>query len=48
MAYSIVKHNLFDADTLIHRTVGYVVVTAIVVGVYLADQSEFKLLPGRV
>lgn len=33
-AYSIVRHNLFDADTIIRRTVGYVLATAAVVGVY--------------
>lgn len=35
IAYSIVKHNLFDADIIIKRTVGYVVVTGIVVGAYV-------------
>jgi adenylate cyclase len=35
MAYSIVRHNLFDADTIIRRTVGYVVVTGVVVGAYI-------------
>ena len=35
IAYSIVRHNLFDADAIIKRTVGYVVVTAIVVGAYV-------------
>jgi len=34
IAYSIVRHNLFDADVIIRRTVGYVVVTAIIVGAY--------------
>lgn len=34
IAYSIVRHNLFDADAIIKRTVGYVVVTAIVIGAY--------------
>lgn len=34
IAYSIVKHNLFDADEIIKRTLGYVVVTGIVVGAY--------------
>lgn len=35
IAYSIVKHNLFDADIIIKRTVGYVVVSGIVVGAYV-------------
>ncbi|MBP1740124.1 MAG: Serine phosphatase RsbU subunit sigma [Deltaproteobacteria bacterium] len=34
IGYSIVRHNLFDADVIIKRTVGYAVVTAVVVGVY--------------
>ncbi len=34
IAYSIVRHNLFDADEIIKRTVGYIVVTGIVVGMY--------------
>ena len=34
IAYSIVRHNLFDADTIIKRTVGYVVATAVVVATY--------------
>ncbi len=34
IAYSIVRHNLFDADVIIRRTVGYVVVTAVIVGAY--------------
>jgi sigma-B regulation protein RsbU (phosphoserine phosphatase) len=35
IAYSIVKHNLFDADTIIRRTVGYVIVTGVVIGAYV-------------
>ena len=34
ITYSIVQHNLFDADTIIRRTLGYVVVTALIVGAY--------------
>jgi serine phosphatase RsbU (regulator of sigma subunit) len=34
IAYSIVRHNLFDADAIMKRTVGYVVVTGIIVGSY--------------
>jgi len=34
IAYSIVRHNLFEADAIIRRTIGYVVVTAVIVGAY--------------
>jgi serine phosphatase RsbU (regulator of sigma subunit) len=34
MAYSIVRHNMFDADALVRQAVGYVMVTAIVIGAY--------------
>jgi adenylate cyclase len=34
IAYSIVKHNLFDADAIIKRTVGYAVMTVILIGTY--------------
>ena len=44
IAYSIVKHNLFDADTIIRRTVGYVVVTGIVVGAYALVSVSFNVL----
>lgn len=47
IAYSIVRHNLFDADTIIKRTVGYVVVTAIVVGAYLLVSISFNVLLGQ-
>jgi len=43
IAYSIVKHNLFDAETIIRRTVGYFVSTAIVIGVYVALTVTFNL-----
>jgi sigma-B regulation protein RsbU (phosphoserine phosphatase) len=36
IAYSIVRHNMFDADRIIKQSVGYVVVTGIIVSVYLA------------
>jgi sigma-B regulation protein RsbU (phosphoserine phosphatase) len=36
IAYSIVRHNLFDADRIIKQSVGYVIVTGIIVGVYVA------------
>lgn len=43
IAYSIVKHNLFDADTIIRRTVGYVIVTAIVIGAYAVISVSFNV-----
>ena len=47
MAYSIIRHNLFEADTIIRRTVGYVVVTAIVVGAYVLVSISFNVLLGQ-
>jgi len=47
IAYSIVRHNLFDADTIIKRTVGYVVVTAVVVGVYALVSLSLNVIAGR-
>ena len=47
IAYSIVKHNLFEADTIIRRTVGYVVVTAIVVGGYVGVSLMLNLFVGK-
>jgi adenylate cyclase len=47
IAYSIVKHNLFDADAIIKRTVGYAVVTAVLVGVYVLVGIVFNLLAGQ-
>jgi sigma-B regulation protein RsbU (phosphoserine phosphatase) len=47
IAYSIVRHNLFDADTIIKRTVGYVVVTAIVVGAYAGVSLGLNVVMGK-
>jgi serine phosphatase RsbU (regulator of sigma subunit) len=47
IAYSIVRHNLFDADAIIKRTVGYVVVTAVVVGAYVGVSVLFNVFLGR-
>ena len=47
IAYSIVKHNLFDADAIIKRTVGYVVVTAIIVGGYVGVSVSLNLVVGQ-
>jgi len=43
IAYSIVRHNLFDADEIIKRTVGYFIVTAIVVGAYALISVIFNV-----
>jgi len=47
VAYSIVRHNLFDADAIIRRTVGYVIVTAVVVGVYALVSVSFNVVLGQ-
>jgi hypothetical protein len=47
VSYSIVRHNLFDADTIIKRTVGYVIVTAIVVGAYVLVSIAFNVFLGQ-
>jgi adenylate cyclase len=47
IAYSIIRHNLFDADAIIKRTVGYVFVTALVVGVYILLSISFNVVLGQ-
>jgi len=47
IAYSIVRHNLFDADEIIKRTVGYFVVTAVVVGAYALLTVSFNMFMGQ-
>jgi len=47
IGYSIVRHNLFEADAIIRRTVGYVIVTAVVVGIYVLVTVTFNLLLGQ-
>jgi len=47
IAYSIIKHNLFDAETIIRRTVGYILVSAAVVGVYILLTVTFNVLMGK-
>jgi adenylate cyclase len=47
IAYSIVKHNLFEADAIIKRTVGYVVVTAVIVGAYVLVSIFFNVFLGQ-
>ncbi len=47
IAYSIIRHNLFEADAIIKRTVGYMVVTAVVVGVYVLVSLSLNVLFGQ-
>ncbi len=47
IAYSIVRHNLFDADEIIRRTVGYGVVTAVVVGAYVGISLTLNVVMGK-
>ncbi len=47
IAYSIIRHNLFEADAIIKRTVGYVVVTAIVVGAYSGVSVLLNVFLGK-
>ncbi|RLC01289.1 MAG: hypothetical protein DRH90_16535 [Deltaproteobacteria bacterium] len=47
IAYSIVKHNLFDADTIIKRTVGYIIVTTVVIGAYVCVSLVLNMFLGH-
>ena len=47
IAYSIIRHNLFDADRIIRQTVGYVLVTATVVGAYGLITVSFNVFMGK-
>ena len=47
IAYSIVKHNLFDADSIIKRTVGYVLVSVIIVGAYILVSIGLNVYLGQ-
>jgi class 3 adenylate cyclase len=42
IAYAIVKHNLFDVDVYIKRTVGYAIMTALVGSAYFSMQVLFR------
>ncbi len=44
IAFAIVKHNLFDVDAYIKRTVGYIMMTVILAGAYLGLQSGVRYL----
>jgi class 3 adenylate cyclase len=44
IAFAIVKHNLFDVDAYIKRTVGYILMTTILASSYLGLQSGVRYL----
>jgi len=47
IAYAIARHNLFDVDVYIKRAVGYVIMTAIIVGAYALVSIPLNLLVGK-
>jgi len=47
IAYSIVRHNLFDADAIIKRTVGYAIVTTLVIGAYAVISLLLNVVAGK-
>ncbi len=47
IAYSIVRHNLFDADIIIRRTVGYAIVTVVVIAAYLGVTISLNVFVGK-
>lgn len=47
IAYSIVRHNLFDADEIIKRTVGYFVITTVVVAAYAVVSVVLNVFFGQ-
>ena len=47
IAYAIAKHNLFDVDVYIKRAVGYVIMTAIIVCVYLGISIPLNVIAGQ-
>ncbi len=47
ISYSITRHNLFDADIIIRRTVGYFAVTAVIIGAYLALSVGLNVVMGK-
>jgi len=44
IAYAIARHNLFDVDVYIKRTVGYFLMTSIVTGAYFVFQTVVKTI----
>jgi class 3 adenylate cyclase len=47
IAYSIVKHNLFDSDVIIKRTAGYSIVTIVVIGAYVGVSVVLNVVAGK-
>jgi class 3 adenylate cyclase len=47
IAYAIIRHNLFDADTIIRRAVGYAVVTIVIMVAYLGVSITFNVFLGQ-
>jgi sigma-B regulation protein RsbU (phosphoserine phosphatase) len=47
IAYSIVRHNLFDADIIIRRTVGYALVTVVIIAAYLGVSISLNVFLGK-
>lgn len=47
LAYAIARHNLFDVDVFIKRAVGYVIITAIIVGAYMLVSIPLNVLAGH-
>jgi len=47
IAYSIVRHNLFDADVIIRRTAGYTLVTVLIIGAYAGVSLVLNVLLGQ-
>jgi class 3 adenylate cyclase len=47
LAYAIARHNLFDVDVFIKRAVGYVIMTAIVIGAYMLVSIPLNMLAGQ-
>jgi len=47
IAYSIARHNLFEADVIIRRTVGYTATTVVVVGAYLGISVILNFFLGK-
>lgn len=47
MAYAIIRHNLFEADVIIQRTVGYVIVTGVIIGAYVGVSVLLNVFMGK-
>ena len=47
IAYAIARHNLFDVDVFIKRAVGYVIITAIIIGAYMLVSIPLNVLAGQ-